>query len=51
MPIELIVAAPVIAYAATVAFAFCHLLVSLRRLRAAYVGSRDRRMIGHPTTT
>src|SRR5262249_39575133 len=50
MPIELIVAAPVIAHDVTVALAVCHLLVSPPRLRAAYVGGRDRRMIGHPTT-
>jgi hypothetical protein len=51
MSIELIMAAPVIAYAVTVALAFGRLLVSPRRLRAAHVGGRDRRMIGHPTTT
>src|SRR6516165_5374147 len=51
MPIELIMAAPVIAYAVTVALAFGRLLVWPRRLRAAHVGGRDRRMIGHPTTT
>jgi len=50
MPIELIAAAPVIAYGVTVALAFGHLLVPPRRLRAAYVGGRDRRMIRHPTT-
>ena len=50
MPIELIAAAPVIAYAVTVALAFGHLLVSQPPLRAAYVGGRDRRMIRHPTT-
>src|SRR5262245_15414416 len=50
MPIELIAAAPVIAYAVTVALAFGHLLVSPPPLRLADFGSRDRRMIRHPTT-
>jgi hypothetical protein len=38
VPLELITAAPVIAYAVTVALALGHLLASPRRLRAAYVG-------------
>jgi hypothetical protein len=38
MPLELIAAPPVIAHAVTVALALGHLLVSPRRLRAAYVG-------------
>jgi hypothetical protein len=50
MPIELIAAAPVIAYAVTVALAFGHLLVSPPPLHLADVGGRDRRMIRHPTT-
>jgi hypothetical protein len=38
VPLELITAAPVIAYAVAVALALGHLLASPRRLRAAYVG-------------
>src|SRR5215472_7289197 len=38
VPLELITATPVIAYAVTVALALGHLLASPRRLRAAYVG-------------
>jgi len=38
VPLELITAAPVIAYAVTVALALGHLLASPRRLRATYVG-------------
>jgi hypothetical protein len=38
MPLELITATPVIAYAVAVALALGHPLASSRRLRAAYVG-------------
>jgi len=38
VPLELIMATPVIAYAVTVALALSHLLASPRPLRAAYVG-------------